>query len=239
MTAEAEHDGRLYHLLIDDHVWAWRAATALWTLAGVLFIGMAIPPVREVLFEIDEWVYANTYPFKAGAVTGIAYTLNFIGGGLFAWPFRVAITAFLAVKRRWESVAAWVLAIALSEPLIFTLKMLYGRDRPPEALVEATSGSFPSGHAIGGAVMAVGLVVALVPAGAERRNLEIAAAAFAFLMSGSRMYLGAHYLFDVVAGVALGAAIAIGVAVLVHRAFLRHFVDDLAPQLVVRRPGSG
>ena len=77
--------------------------------------------------------------------------------------------------------------------------------------------SFPSGHAIAGAVVAITLVVVWVPAGPRRRNLELGAAAFAFLMAGSRLYLGAHWLTDVVAGVAFGAAAAVGTAALVHR----------------------
>lgn len=218
-----EHHG-LSHVLVENHEWAWRLAIVLWAVAGSLFIAMAIGPVRDAIFRFDEAVYLNTYPAKTGVLTGVAFVLAFLGGGLFAWPLRVVVAVILAGKRRWESFWAWVLAITLSEPFIWILKNLYGRERPPEALVNATSGSFPSGHSISGAVLAVGLVVAFVPAGAERRNLEIVAAGFAFLMGASRMYLGAHYLTDVIAGVAFGAACAIGAAVIVHRIFVRRVV---------------
>lgn len=214
----------LSHHLVHDHVVAWRLALVFWVIAGSLFIGMAIPAARDQLFSLDNWFYEATYPIKIGVATWIARVLNFVGGGLFAWPFRLGVTLLLASKRRWEAVAAWLLALALSEPFIWILKNAYGRARPPVALVEATSGSFPSGHAIGGAVMAVGLVVVFIPAGPERRNLELVAAAFALVMGGSRIYLGAHYLTDVVAGVAFGAAAAVGSAVLVHRFYVRRFI---------------
>lgn len=42
------------------------------------------------------------------------------------------------------------------------------------------------------------------------------AGAFAVVMGLSRVYLRAHWLSDVVAGAALGAAVAIGVAVAMH-----------------------
>ncbi|NND04207.1 MAG: phosphatase PAP2 family protein [Acidimicrobiia bacterium] len=224
VAVEEEHG--LSHILVDDHEWAWKFALALWAVAGLLFFAVAIPPVRDSIFTVDDWIYDTTYPVKIGAVTAVAWFLSFIGGGIFAWPFRILVAGVLAAKKRWTAFYAWLLALALSEPFIWLLKGLYGRERPPEALVETTTGSFPSGHSIGGAVMAVGLVVAFVPAGPGRRNLELLAAGFAFIMGGSRMYLGAHYLTDVVAGVAFGAAAAVGAAVIVHRFFLRRFIAE-------------
>jgi undecaprenyl-diphosphatase len=43
------------------------------------------------------------------------------------------------------------------------------------------------------------------------------AAAFAVVMALSRVYLRAHWLSDALGGAALGAAVAIGAALLVHR----------------------
>lgn len=237
MTTTEEHHG-LGHLLVEDHEVAWRLALLLWAVAGFLLVAVAIPPLREVVFAVDEWFYETSYPTKIGAITVLAWVLNFLGGGVFAWVLRIFVTAVLVAKRRWESVAAWSLAIALSEPISWILKHLYGRERPPEALLEATSGSFPSGHSVTGAVVAVGLVIVLVPAGAERRNLEILAAGFAFIMGGSRIYLGAHYLADVIAGVAVGAAAAIGSAVVVHRFFLRR-VKRLREEMYRRLAAEG
>jgi undecaprenyl-diphosphatase len=220
-----EHHG-LSHLLLDDHVWAWRLSLVLWAIAASLLIAVAIPPVRDVIFEFDEWFYDTTYPVKIAWVTKVARFLSFVGSGVFVWPLRAIVTAYLASQKRWQAVAAWVLAIVVSEPFIWILKNAYGRERPPLALVDTASASFPSGHAIGGAVLAVGLVVAFVPAGPARRNMEMVAAGFALLMSASRVYLGAHYLTDVVAGVAFGAAVAIWAAVVVHRFYLRRFVRE-------------
>jgi len=225
-TPATEEEHGLSHILVENHEWAWRFALILWTVAGLLFLAMAIPPARDVIQSFDDWVYESTYGRQLAAVTPIAYLLNFIGGGFFAWPLRILITLMLIAKKGWEAFTAWILALLLSEPFIGLLKNLYGRERPPEALVEVTSGSFPSGHAIAGAVLAVGAVVAFVPAGPERRNLEMLAAGFALLMSGSRLYLGAHYLTDVVAGVAFGAAAAVGGAVIAHRFFVRRFVQQ-------------
>jgi undecaprenyl-diphosphatase len=106
--------------------------------------------------------------------------------------------------------------------LIGPFKNLYERARPPLPLVETSSFSFPSGHAVAGAAVAVALVIVLVPAGPKRRNLEIAAAAFAVLMAMSRVYLRAHWLSDVAAGASLGIAVAITSATVVHWLHDRH-----------------
>jgi membrane-associated phospholipid phosphatase len=58
-------------------------------------------------------------------------------------------------------------------------------------------------------------VLVLLPAGPKRRRWELAAVAFAFVMALSRVYLQAHWFSDVVAGVLLGAGVALGSAGLV------------------------
>ena len=211
-----EHHG-IEHLLLDDHRWAERIAVLLWAIAGLSFVAMAIPATRDVLDSFDEWVYDLTYPIKWGPLTAVSRTMAFLGSALFIWPFRLVVTAVLYFQRRRAALSAWILAILLSEPLIGILKAAYGRPRPAIALVDETTGSFPSGHAVAGAVVAISLVIVLVQPGPARRNLEIAAAGFAFLMAGTRLYLGAHWLTDVFGGVAFGAACAIGAAAIVQR----------------------
>jgi undecaprenyl-diphosphatase len=204
------------HLLITDHRVAWAVAVALWTVALSLFILIAIPTSREILDDFDLAVYETVFPFKVGALTALAHAFDFLGSAVVVWPIRLAVTGLLAIRRRWVALSAWWLAIVLSEPLVGILKAAYDRPRPPVSLVETFTASFPSGHAVAGAVVAISLVVVFVPAGPRRRNLELLAAAFALLMAGSRVYLGAHWLTDVVAGVAFGAACAIGAAAAIH-----------------------
>ena len=221
--ARSEHHG-IEHLILDDHRWAERIATLLWAIAGLLFVAMAIPATRDALDSFDTGFYDLTFPIKWGPLTALSHTMAFLGSAWFVWPLRLVVSVALYSKKRWLALTAWLIPIALSEPLIGSLKAAYGRPSPPESLVEVASGAFPSGHAVAGAVVAISLVIVLVPPGATRRNLEMAAAGFAVIMAGSRIYLGAHWLTDVFGGVALGAACAIGGAAIAQRWFRRRSV---------------
>jgi undecaprenyl-diphosphatase len=230
MSAEqpnAASDGRLQSdPLLHDHPLAWRVAIGLWMMSALLFLALAIPLTEELVQSIDDVVYRWAVSAEWAPAVTVAKVLDFVGSTWVTAPLMVAIAGWLVWRRRWEALATWVAAMALSQVLIGPVKAIYERVRPPLPLVETTSWSFPSGHSVAGATIAVAAVIVLVKAGPKRRNLEMLAAAFAVVMALSRVYLRAHWLADVAAGVALGAAIAILCAAVMHR------IDD-------RRRGIG
>jgi undecaprenyl-diphosphatase len=130
-------------------------------------------------------------------------------------PLRTAVAAWLTFRRRWWELAAWALTWTTAEVGLIAAKAYFHRGRPPNPLVVTRGYSFPSGHALTAAATAVALVLVLLPPGSRRRKWELSAAAFTFVMALSRVYLNAHWLSDVVAGILLGTAIAIGSAVFV------------------------
>jgi undecaprenyl-diphosphatase len=202
--------------MLERHRFALLGAALLYVGAGVLFLLMAIPSGRDLVQSVDDTVFELFEPVDAVVLTAGAQVMNFLGSVWVTLPIRLFVTGWLIARRRWEALWAWIGAAVLSELAITILKPLYGRERPPDPEVLTTGFSFPSGHSVAGSVTAIALVIVLVPAGPRRRYLEVLAAYFAFLMGMSRVYLGAHWLSDVVAGVALGAAIAIGTAAALH-----------------------
>lgn len=97
-----------------------------------------------------------------------------------------------------------LLAVAVNQPVA----SLVAERRPyaahPGVLVlvdRSTDWSFPSDHSVMAGAVAVGLLLV-------SRRLGSVAAVAALLMAAVRVYVGAHYPDDVVAGLALGATVA-------------------------------
>jgi membrane-associated phospholipid phosphatase len=132
----------------------------------------------------------------------------------------LVLLALLAVVTWWRTrprdaarmaAALWVpLAVALAYGLSNLVKVLVQEPRPcirypavPTVATcdYATDYSFPSNHV----TLAVAAAVALLFAA---RRTGLVALALALLVAVSRMYLGAHYPHDVLAGAVLGALVA-------------------------------
>ena len=107
----------------------------------------------------------------------------------------------------WLLGSAYLGAWALSG----TVKDLTHRPRPPaaQAIGHLTGFAFPSGHATKAAAvygMLAALLAATTSSWARKVALWTAALLVAGLVGLSRLYLGAHWLTDVLGGLALGGA---------------------------------
>ncbi len=165
--------------------------------------------------EFDLSVYHWMDDIRNGVLTLLARFLSVLGGGAVTIPLRITVSIWLAFRRRWRAFATWVITWAAAELILSAAKTFFHRGRPPFPLVGVKGFSFPSGHAVAGAATAVALVLVLLAAGPARRRWEFVAIGFAFVMALSRVYLSAHWFSDVVAGVLLGAGVALGSAGLV------------------------
>lgn len=146
--------------------------------------------------------------------------LSGFGDGLPRWCVTALVSAYLATARRYRWALALAGAMSVCALVVPAFKLAFHTPRPSPLYAGVDAFSFPSGHAASAAVLYV-ILGALAAEGLTKSwrlsALGIAAAMITSI-SVSRVYLGAHWLSDVLAGAALGAAIAIAAIALARRA---------------------
>ncbi|MEO8849722.1 MAG: phosphatase PAP2 family protein [Casimicrobiaceae bacterium] len=151
------------------------------------------------------WAHAH----RSAAITAVAHIASWTGGPLISSAY-VAIVVIFCLARHQFATAAGVATIVLGGAgLNVALKHLVQRARPvvDDPLVSLSTYSFPSGHAAATTVFGGLLIMLMFRSRAEigQRALAIWAIVFWVLcVFASRIYLGAHYPTDVLAGLAEG-----------------------------------
>jgi undecaprenyl-diphosphatase len=186
---------------------------ALLVLAGSLWaLGLIIDEtIREGEVRTDErvadWLHGRaTEPF-----TDVFRAITTFGN--FATLIVVVVIAVAVLWRRGERTDALFVAVAFlgAQVLSSGMKLGFRRERPffPDPLATESTFSFPSGHALVSLAVygSIALVVARRLPRRRDRILLLAATGLLVLAIGfSRLYLGVHFLSDVLAGYAAGIA---------------------------------
>ena len=214
---------------------------ALWItmlVGGVVIVALALTSAEVYDDVVDDAGLANldkpTLAFmeqlRSPGLDSFVTGFTNIGGGIGMPILASILTAWLIwVSRTWRPLILIGGAAAVSTTATTVGKKLIGRTRPDH--VDAvppyeTSPSFPSGHTLNSTVV-IGLVVYLaclqVHRTIARVGLITAGVLFVFAMGMSRVYLGHHWMTDVIIGWVLGLGW-VGIVILAHRLFhvLRH-----------------
>ncbi|KGN39864.1 phosphatase PAP2 family protein [Knoellia aerolata] len=179
---------------------------------------------------LDAAVAART-PFRSELATHFTD----LGGPVVMPVVAVVVAVGLALLwRRWTPVVLMAIAGLGSLAMTVSGKQLTARLRPPESLAVPpfeTSPSFPSGHTLNATVI-LGLTAYLLVLWINRRRVRaLVIVVLGVLVVGmglSRVFLGHHWLTDVVAGWAVGLAW-LAVVITGHRVRItldRHRRDD-------------
>jgi undecaprenyl-diphosphatase len=139
----------------------------------------------------------------------VAKAVTALGSSAVCLPLAAVAAASLVARRRWAQRGVRVAGLAIVVVGVHELKDAVDRPRPGDPLVAASGSSFPSAHAAYSTFyvwLAVTIVMRL-RTGMTRGALVVATGiAITALVGLSRVYLGVHYMSDVNAGWALGAA---------------------------------
>jgi membrane-associated phospholipid phosphatase len=188
--------------------WAW----AVFIAAACLFALIAYNVVRAgPLLHLDSsiasWLHAHGTP----TLTQVMLLVSHAHDPVFIDAYSFVVAIVLARRREWS----WIVGLAAAAPgglfLNGLIKRLFERARPSfdDPLLTLTTFSFPSGHTAG-AMLFYGTLSACLLSRAHSSRVRNASLALWFSMviivGFSRMYLGVHYLSDVLGGAAWSLA---------------------------------
>ena len=164
-------------------------------------------PLTVTDAKLSAWLYANRSPSLTRALR-IATELG------STW-IAIATAGVFGIYLLWRRQIYWLVVVWFSVfggmGLNRLLKYAFQRPRPhfDDPLLSLTGYSFPSGHTMAATVLYGVVAVFLVARTkhlAARAIVILSAAALIAIVGFSRIYLGAHYLSDVLGAIAEGLA---------------------------------
>lgn len=213
----------------------WAIGLLLW-LALTIAVAASAPPTGldlEVARSVGRWAASSDYDWSL--------PLTDLGGVQIIVAVLLVAAGALAVLGRRREALALLLGVAAGEAVVQLTKVLVARPRPDFSLTESGGFSYPSGHAA--ASMALYGLLTLLAVRETRGPLRALAATTGALLilaiGATRVYLGAHYPSDVLAGWLAGVLCAAAAWALASRALPPAQADaGSSPRRPTRRPGS-
>jgi undecaprenyl-diphosphatase len=131
-----------------------------------------------------------------------------LGGVIVLSLLSAAVGVWLLRRRAFSEAALLVGVVVGIQVLNPLLKLAFERPRPELSRADSASSSFPSGHAASSTAI-YGLLLLLIVSRSGRRARIAGALTWVCLATAigfSRVYIGAHYLSDILAGISLATA---------------------------------
>jgi undecaprenyl-diphosphatase len=187
-----------------------------------IFFGIVEDVVsRDPLVVADASVFDFLQHLRTHAADRVMVGITQMGSVGVMLPLVVVVALWLAAHRCWRTAGYWVATVASSEALVQVMKYTLGRHRPLALYEGLEQFSFPSGHATISAVVLpyLGFLATRGQPARWRVFIAAAAAVYVALVGFSRLYLGAHWLSDVLGGFSFGlAVVAVSAMVYTHHA---------------------
>lgn len=180
---------------------------AIWIFGAIAEDVATRDPITIVDARLSEWLHGHAVEPLTTFMLSVTHLHSWWG----VTAMTLAASAYLWIRRLRIWTLTLTVAVFGSMLLNFLLKNLFLRPRPHfnDPILTLTSYSFPSGHTMMATVF-YGTLCALAVSRARDwrcRALAIFGAAILISLVGfSRIYLGAHFLSDVLAAIAEGLA---------------------------------
>lgn len=172
-----------------------------------VFLKLSGSIVTGETVSFDASTTGFLYSFRSPFVNDIMRGITFFGGEIFLGT-AIVITIFVLWKRHQMEAIIFSFILFFGIELNLLLKDIFQRPRPTLLpLVQESTFSFPSGHAMNSFIFFAALSF-FVFWRFKNTNLKLILISISviliFLIGISRIYLGAHYASDVVAGYCAG-----------------------------------
>jgi len=185
-------------------VWLGILLGGTWLFLGVSENVMA----GRFLVPAGESLYALLQGLRTPLGDQLMVLFSALGDGVMILMLVISVLLWMAWKRAWREALYWLAAVGFAALAVALFKYSYHFPRPVAMYSGANAYSFPSAHATLSTVVygyLAMLAAQVLPD--NRRWLPYAAATLLVAGIGfSRLYLGAHWLADVLGGIGLGAA---------------------------------
>jgi undecaprenyl-diphosphatase len=177
--------------------------------AAWMFFGIIEDVVTgDPLVVVDKTVYHLLQGLRTPFGDSVMIALTQLGDAAVTLPVITAVLLWLVWKRAWRSAAYWISAASFGAVLTVILKAEFGLPRPLPLYDGTIAFGFPSSHAAMSVVIFGFLAVLTARELSLRGQLAVFSvmALLAGLIAFSRIYLGAHWLSDVLGGISFGVA---------------------------------
>jgi undecaprenyl-diphosphatase len=221
-----------------------RTLTITWVLA-VLVAALAAfghlvedyltgDPIVRWDVEFARWLHEHS----SGPLVTFFKIVTLAGNAAVLGLIVLGISLVLWRRGRANDAALLILAFGGASVVNALLKLVFHRPRPELAFVHLDTYSFPSGHAAASSATFATMAYLLARrhhSTAARIWIGFGTAAAIALVGFSRLYLGAHYLSDVLAGISFGIAWAAS-SLIVYTLWGERDPLALLPRSLRRRP---
>jgi undecaprenyl-diphosphatase len=181
------------------------AALCGWAFGGLTQDVVAHDDLARIDPRFESFVAAH----RAAWATGAMKSVTWLGSNVVLVPLVLIVGGYFVFRRRdWKPLGKLGASLLGAILLYDLVKSLVARARPPARLdvgYTFSGFSFPSGHATE-SLAVWGMLAILASAVLRRRRYMpfLLAIVVVSLVGASRIYLGAHWLSDVLGGYALG-----------------------------------
>ena len=178
-------------------------------VGSYVFVALAIDVGEDQLFVFDGTAFGAVAPLRQGVGIEVARAVTVLGSPEVIGAVIVFAAGYLFWRRQAVEALTLLVGFAATFGLVHLVKAIEARPRPGAGLVLASGSSFPSAHAAY-SIAYVAIVLAVgrtLTSFVHRAAWVVFALVLAAAIGLSRVYLHVHYLSDVLAGWALGAAV--------------------------------